>query len=166
MFCDPHNLDSWHLLVNCSLSEIIPVCLLISRASSLSQYQANPRVGHLKATYHIFAYLKRHPNRGQIAYDPKSPDVDKSVFNNNANWMDFYGEVKEELPANMPKPCGDLVTISAFMDVNHAGNVIMHRLHTGILIFVQNTPIIWFLKRQNPVKSSMFGSELVAYRIC
>ena len=40
--------------------------------SSLSQCQANPRVGHLKAAYHIFVYLKRHPNRGKIAYDPKS----------------------------------------------------------------------------------------------
>ena len=64
---------------------------------SLSQYQVNPRVGHLEAAYHIFAYLKRHPNRGQIAYDLKSPDIDESVFNNNANWTDFYGEVEEEL---------------------------------------------------------------------
>ena len=134
--------------------------------SSLSQYQANPRVGHFEAAYHIFAYLKRHPNRGWIAYDPKSPDVDESVFNNNADWMDFFGLVEEELPANMPEPHGNLVTISAFMDANHAGNVIMHHLHTGILIFVQNTLIIWFLKRQNTVKSSTFGSELVANRIC
>ena len=136
------------------------------KVSSLSQYQANPRVGHLKAAYHIFAYLKRHPNRGQIAYDPKSPDIDESVFNNNANWTDFYGEVEEELPANMPEPRGNLVTISAFMDVNHAGNVITCHLHTGILIFVQNTLIIWFSKRQNTVESSTFGSKLVANRIC
>ena len=80
--------------------------------------------------------------------------------------MDFYGEVKEELPANMPEPHGNPVTISAFVDANHTGNVIMHHSHTGILIFVQNTPIIWFSKRQNTVKSSMFGSELVANRIC
>ena len=67
----------------------------------------NPRVGHLEAAYHIFVYLKRHPNRGQIAYDLRSPDIDESVFNNNANWMDFYGEVEEELPANMPEPRGN-----------------------------------------------------------
>ena len=61
-----------------------------------------------------------------------------------------YGDmvVEEELPANMPEPCGNLVTISALMDVNHAGNVVMHHSHTGILIFVQNALIIWFLKRQ------------------
>jgi hypothetical protein len=38
--------------------------------------------------------------------------------------------------------------------------------HTGIIIFVQNAPIIWFSKWQNMVESVMFGSELVAQRIC
>ena len=66
----------------------------------------------------------------------------------------------------MSEPHGNPVTISAFMDANHAGYVIMHHLHTGILIFVQNTLIIWFSKRQNTVESSTFGSELVANRIC
>ena len=32
--------------------------------SLLSQYQANPRFGHLEAIYHIFAYLKKHPDMG------------------------------------------------------------------------------------------------------
>ena len=70
--------------------------------SSLSQYQACPRLGHLEAAYHIFAYLRNHPNRGWIVYDPKAPMIDEEVFNNNTDWTDFYGEVEEELPANMP----------------------------------------------------------------
>ena len=134
--------------------------------SSLSQYQACLRLGHLEAAYHIFAYLKNHPDRGWIAYDPKAHMINEEVFNNNADWTDFYGKVEEELPANMPKPHGNLVTISAFVDANHAGNKITHHSHTGILIFVQNAPIIWFSKRQNMVESSTFGSELVACRIC
>ena len=40
------------------------------------------------------------------------------------------------------------------------------RSHSGVLIFVQNAPIIWFSKQQNAVKSATFGSELVAMRIC
>jgi hypothetical protein len=35
--------------------------------SLLSQYQANPRVGHLEALYHVFAYLKNHLDMGRIA---------------------------------------------------------------------------------------------------
>jgi hypothetical protein len=132
----------------------------------LSQYQANPRVGHLEILYHVFAYLKKHPDMGRIAYDSKSPDIDESVFAHNADWKEFYGDVEEELPRKMPKPRGRSVIISAFVDANHAGNVVTRRSHTGILIYVQNAPIIWFSKRQNTVEAATFGSELVALRIC
>lgn len=130
----------------------------------LSQYQANPRVGHLEALYNVFAYLKNHLDMGRIAYDSITPPIDESVFNHSADWTDFYGDVQEELPANMPKPCGNPVLISCFVDANHAGNVVTRRSHTGIIIFVQNAPIIWYSKRQNTVETSTFGSELVAQR--
>ena len=55
--------------------------------------------------------------------------------------------------------------VSCFVDANHAGrNVITRRSHTGIVIFVQNAPVIWFSKLQNTVVSSSFGSEFVALR--
>jgi hypothetical protein len=67
--------------------------------SLLSQYQANPRLGHLEAVYHVFAYLKRHPDMGWLAYDSKCPDIDKHFFHHhNAEWKEFYGDVTEELP--------------------------------------------------------------------
>jgi hypothetical protein len=77
-----------------------------------------------------------------------------------------YGDIEEELPPNMPEPRGHLVTISTFVDANHAGNVVTRRSHTGIFLFVQNAPIIWFSKRQNTVEAATFGSEFVALRIC
>jgi hypothetical protein len=66
--------------------------------SLLSQYQANPRVGHLEAVYHVFTYVKSHLDIGHVAFDPKTPVVDESVFNNSTDWKEFYGEVQEELP--------------------------------------------------------------------
>ena len=134
--------------------------------STLSSHQANPREGHLEALYHVFAYLKKHPDMGRIAFDPKIPMINESVFNHNADWTEFYGEVEEELPTKAPKPRGNPVTTSAFVDANHAGNVVTRRSHTGILIFVCNAPIIWFCKRQNTVEAATFGSEFVALRIC
>ena len=134
--------------------------------SLLSQYQANPRIGHLEALYHIFAYLKNHQDMGRIAYDPKAPSIDEAVFNSDADWTEFYGDVEEELPVKAPSPRGKPVSIYAFVDANHAGNVITRRSHSGIIIFIQNAPIIWFSKRQNTVESATFGSELVALRIC
>jgi hypothetical protein len=65
----------------------------------------------------------------------------------------------------MPEPLGNPVNIFAFVDTNHAGNVVTRRSHTGIIIFVQNSPILWLSRRQNTVETSTFGSEFVAMRV-
>jgi hypothetical protein len=134
--------------------------------SLLSQYQANPRVGHLEALYHVFANMKRHLDIDCVAFDPKTPVVDESVFNNSTDWKEFYGEVQKELPPKMPKPQGQRVTISAFVDANHAGNKVTRCSHTGIIIYVQNALILWYSKRQNTLEAATFRSEMVALRIC
>jgi hypothetical protein len=59
---------------------------------------------------------------------------------------EFYGDVEEGLPPNMPEPWGHPVTISAFVDANHAGNIMTRHSHIGIFLFVQNAPLILFLK--------------------
>ena len=65
----------------------------------------------------------------------------------------------------MPTPRGNPVTITCFVDANHAGNMVTRRSHTGVIIFLNNAPILWFSKKQNTVESSTFGSEFVAARI-
>jgi hypothetical protein len=110
--------------------------------------------------------MKSHLDIGCVVFDPKTPMVDESVFNNGADWKEFCGEVQEELPPKMLKPQGQRVTISAFVDANHAGNKVTRRLHTGIIIYVQNALILWYSKRQNTVEVATFGSEMVALQIC
>jgi hypothetical protein len=56
------------------------------------------------------------------------------------------------------------VNISVFVDANHAGNIVTRRSHTGILIYIQNTPILWHSRWQNTIKPYQFGSEFVALR--
>ena len=112
--------------------------------SLLSQYQSGPRLGHMEVLYNVFAYIKKHKDVGNLAYDSKTPEVDESAFNNNADWEDFYGDVEEELPPKIAEPLGNVVRISAFVDANHAGNVVTCRSHSGIITFVQNASIIWF----------------------
>ena len=112
--------------------------------SQLSQHQAFPRQGYLNAAYHIFAYLCKHQNGARIIFDPREPLVDMRAFNTNADWTDFYGGVFEEVPPRMPEPKGKHVSTSCFVDANHAGNVVTRRSLTGILIYVNNAPIIWY----------------------
>ena len=52
-----------------------------------------------------------------------------------------------------------------FCDDDHAGNLITRRSQTGILIYLNNAPIVWYSKRQNTVETSTYGSELVALRV-
>ena len=145
------------------------VCLdIFIEVSQLSQYQALPRQGHLEAAHHIFAYLKKHTNGARVVFDPKTPEADERVFNVSADWTDFYGDVHEELPPKMPEPRGNPVSISCFVDANHAGNVMTHRSHSGILIYVQNAPIIWFQRgktRLNPQVLGVSSSHYALLRI-
>ena len=52
-------------------------------------------VGHLGDLYHIFSYLNNNMNMGRISYDMMDPNVDLSVFNNNADWTYLYEDFEE-----------------------------------------------------------------------
>ena len=58
---------------------------ILYELSILSQYQACPRIGHLEIDYHIFAYMKSHPDMGRLVYDSTTPKIDESVFNLTAD---------------------------------------------------------------------------------
>ena len=67
---------------------------------------------------------------------------------------------------NMPEqPKGNSVNITVFVDADHAGNRATHHSFTGIFIYVNRAPIIWYSKHQNTAEMSTFGSEFVAMRI-
>jgi hypothetical protein len=115
----------------------------------------------------MFADMKSHLDIVHVVFDPKTPMVDESAFNNGTDWKEFYGEVQEELPPNkMLKLWGQRVTISAFVNANHARNKVTRCLDTGIIIYVQNAHTLWYSKRQNMVEGATFRSEMVALWIC
>ena len=60
---------------------------------------------------------------------------------------------------------GRAVNIYLFVDANYTGNFVARRSYTGIIMFIQNSPIICFSKKQNTVETATFGNELVALRI-
>ena len=136
---------------------------ILHEVCKLSSYNAQPREGHLEAIYQVFVYLKKHEN-SRIVFDRDHVIVPDTMFN-EADWNDFYPDAEEMLPPNMILPLGEGVEINCFVDADHAGNVAIRRSHTGIIIFINNAPILWYSKRQNTVESSTFGSEFNALRI-
>jgi hypothetical protein len=83
----------------------------------------------------------------------------------DVNWEEQYPGVHEELPANMPTPKGKAAHITCYSDSDHAGDMVTRRSTTGILLFVNNTPLKWYSKRQNTIETSTYGSELVSLRL-
>jgi len=137
---------------------------IITEVSMLASHQALPREGHLEACYSIFAYLRKNPNMSTI-FHPSEMYIDEDWFK-KADWTNFYGDVKEELPEDMPEALGNPVKMAAWVDSDHAGNLVTRRSQTGYLIFLNQAPIVWYSKKQNTVEASTFGSEFVASRTC
>ena len=90
--------------------------------------------------------------------EPIVTDVDESVFNLNADWKEFYGDVVEEEPQQMPESLGNPVYVVCFIGAYHGVNAITRHLHSRILLFVNNAFINSLSKRESTVKSSTFGS--------
>jgi hypothetical protein len=135
---------------------------IIVETGKLSRYCVAPRVGHLEAVLHIFAYLKRNSSCSMV-FNWMYPAIDESLFK-VCDWVSHYPGAKEAIPTNKPEPRGKSVVTRCYVDADHAGCLATRRSHTGVLIFVNEAPIIWFSKRQNTVESSTFGSEFIALK--
>ena len=134
--------------------------------SALASMMANPRVGHLDAVYHMFAFLEKHHN-GVMVFDPTEPEIDQSQFPTQDWSASAYGECKEEVPSNAPKPRGLGFTSRAFVDSDHAGDTVTRRSRTGFIIFLNSAPIYWYSKKQGSgIETSSFGAEFIAMKNC
>ena len=128
----------------------------------MSSHLALPRIRNLHAVYHIFGYSKQVPKR-KLYFDPVLSLISEDHFH-KFDWEDFYRDSKEAIPDDMPKPRGKIMTTHCFVDANHAADKVTRCSQTGILIFYNRAPILWFSKRQKLVESSTFGSEFTALK--
>jgi hypothetical protein len=131
--------------------------------NGVTRHMMQPREGHLKEVLHIFANLKHHSNALMI-FDDTIVNWNEAAFTKH-NWTNQYRDATDELPPNMPEPRGNAVQINCFVDADHAGNRITRWSQTGILIFINRAPILWYSKSQNTIESSTFGAEFVATKI-
>ena len=72
---------------------------------------------------------------------------------------------EDSIPGNYPPPRGNPLYVGCYVDADHAGNLLTRRYHTGVIIFINKSPIIWYSKLQSTVDSSSFGSECIALQI-
>ena len=131
--------------------------------SVLSSYLEAPRKGHLLQALHIFKHLEIH-SENDIAFDPAYKHVSNTeeMKFRQSEMKSIYTDAEEDLPSNAPQQRGRPIQVNCFLDSDHAANRITRRSHTGILLFCNSAPILWYSKRQTTVESSTFGSESVA----
>jgi hypothetical protein len=100
-----------------------------------------------------------------IRYRTEEPDhssCQEQVF----SWAHtVYGNVKELVPEDIPKPLGKSVTLTSYVDANLFHDQITGRSVTGILHLINKTPFDWYSKRQATVETATFGSEFTAARV-
>ena len=144
------------------MCEIGRVDILVDVAK-LSRYLAVPREGHLEQVFRVFAYLKHHASSTMV-FDDNEPvhDLTGQV---HCDWAEFYPGACEAVPPNAPELRGKSVSMTCYVDADHAGCHVTRRSQSGVLIFVNKVPILWYSKRQNTVETSTFGSEYIAAKI-
>ena len=131
-----------------------------TEVSMLAAYSAAPRQGHLAAILHLFAYLKKNP-KSKMVFDPSNMEHDPQEAH---DWSDFYNPQEEPKPSDMPSPRGRSMQITAFVDSDHAGDLVNRRSRTGVIIFCGRSPIVFHTKKQGSIETSSFGSELSAMK--
>ena len=133
---------------------------------SLGRFRVAPRNGHLDRLKRVVGYLKKRPNCA-IRFRTEVPDYE-SVFGAEPikyDWMEtVYGCNPEEIDPSHPIPKGKSVRLSSWADANLMHDAVTGRSASGILEFLNQTPIDWFSKRQAQVETATYGSEFMVAR--
>ena len=136
---------------------------IIMEVSKMASQMAALREGHLETLLHMFGFLKINHN-SRMAYDPLYPMIDMSAFK-KCDWKQFYGDVKEAIPSNAPKPRGKDVDLRMYADSDYAGERRTRGSRTGLFVFLNTALVQWFSKQQATIKTSVFRAEFVVVKI-
>ena len=131
--------------------------------NAYSRFTMQPRQGHMDGIIRVFGYLKKF-KKGKIIIDPSYPDHSCFDVADYDNWKEYYPDFEEMQPGDDEKPPakGPKVRMTVYKDADHAHDLVTRRSVSGILLFLNNTPVRWISKRQKTVETSTYGSELVA----
>jgi hypothetical protein len=129
----------------------------------MASFSCAPRKGHMEALLGIFKYLKKFIKL-KLVMDHRLRDMEQFDYK-DFDWERYYPGAQELIPELMPLALGNLVQVTFFVDAAFATDLITRRSTTGIIIFVNGAPILWYSKRQATVETSTYGSEFTALRI-
>ena len=131
----------------------------------MARYNAIPRQGHLDAMIRVMGYLKQW-DKGTLIFDPRPhPLPQHTEYEHYDTWKQHYPDAVEEIPHDGLPPRGKEGQLFIYVDADHATDQVTRRSNTGIIVYLNSTPIRWVSKRQPTVESSTHGAELVAGKV-
>ena len=137
---------------------------IASAVMSLSSFRVAPRQGHLDRLKRVTGFLVKM-NQAAIRVRTEVPDYSQLTHRTYDWTRTVYGDVTEEFPPDAPKPKGKPVVLTTYVDANLYHDWVTGKAVTGILHFVNQTPIEWYCKKQPTVEAATYGSEFVAAKI-
>ena len=114
----------------------------------LGCFCAMPREGHMEHLKRVIGYVQKRLYCA-IRFRTGIPNH-KEQFGDNPvryNWMETVcGSPQEEIDPNAPPPKGKPVGLSYIANANLMHDVVTGRSASGVLEFINQTPIDWFSK--------------------
>jgi hypothetical protein len=135
---------------------------IATEISLLSSHLAYPCVGHLEVALHVMGYLKQKHNM-RLVFNPTYLTIDMDSFPQYA-WTEFYSNVEEAIPSDMPTPLGKDLDVHMICDSEHAREKRIRCSCTGFFIFCSMALIGWISKKQATIETSVFGANFVAMK--
>ena len=130
---------------------------------TMSGFRAAPRQGHLERVKRICGYLTKFRD-AFIRVRTDEPDY-SDLPSREYDWSrSVYGNVQERLAPDAPMPKGKPVVTTTYKDANLYHDLMTGRAVTGVLHFLNQTPIDWYSKKQETVETATYGSEFAAAR--
>ena len=130
---------------------------------TMSSFRAAPRQGHLERVQRICGYLSKFRS-ACIRIRTEEPDF-SDLPSVEYDWSrSVYGNVRQRRAPDAPPPKGKPVLTTSFKDANLHHDLATGRAVTGVLHFLNQTPVDWFSKKQETVETATYGSEFAAAR--
>ena len=131
---------------------------------TMSSFRVAPTEGHLLRVRRICGYLSKMKH-GFIRVRTEEPDF-SDLPEKHYKWeRTVYGDVKEIIPDDIPRPLGKRVVLTSYVDANLNHDLLTGRSVSGVLHFVNQTPVHWFTKKQPTVETATYGSEFIAAKL-
>ena len=123
---------------------------ILAHVMSMSRFSLAPQIGLLERMKRLYGYLSKTKHIA-IKYRTKEPNYSHLPVQEHDWSRTVYGNVKEEIPKDIPKPLGIRVLTTTFLiDANSLHDIVTGRSVTAVLHFINTTPTDIGIQKDKP----------------